>query len=614
MPNSVELVVKVLADVSAANTSFTSMGKNLSAVLGLGAAGGASVAVIQASADFQSSMAKIQQAYNSADFAPGTANYSTAADKVLALSSAMATNFEDVAASMAQAAKVTDQYGNKLPTDKVNEFVDSNLRLKASSQGGIDALTSGRDMAMFTKMFSSQDYAGTGSAIAALTTQHPQSEETLWQAAIGIAQLGAPMGVSMSQALGIGNYLSDVGGGGTQGGASIGRMLLRMDTSADTVLDPQAKYADEQKRRTAQERLDDLQTSLKEGEAKHAEMFGQHGLKTQYRRHPSEVMAEEDRLAKLRRDITDQQSNIAHENDPERSWPRGKMNLPEMARTAGQTAEAYAELFKANPIEALLDFTRGIHALPASERGAAETKAGIVNVRDQKTIDLLSDQPASVDRMIGMAEDQFKTKTALDQISNVGLNTTNAHLEDLHNALRGGVVTAGEPARQAADKGIQDVRELITSGNWGKLESMVGEAATKFDALSGVLGPVGNVLGAGLLPALAIIAKGGGLAALGGAAGSIAAGAGGAAVAGGLAYVQIDEMRAEWDRLNAARQSVGAPPITMNIGDIIHHGGTPEEMFEAVKQQLITAWKTAMSGTPVNGAMGGSYTMGSAPR
>jgi hypothetical protein len=74
-----------------------------------------------------------------------------------------------------------------------------------------------------------------------------------------------------------------------------------------------------------QERLDDLQTSLKEAEARHKEMYGQNGLKTQYRKHPSEVMAADDRLAKLQRDIEDQKANIAHENDPNRSGPRGTM-------------------------------------------------------------------------------------------------------------------------------------------------------------------------------------------------------------------------------------------------------------------------------------------------
>jgi hypothetical protein len=61
---------------------------------------------------------------------------------------------------MVQAAKVTDEYGNKLPTAKVLEFVDANLRLKAASQDGMDALTSGQNMAMFDKTFSSQDYKG----------------------------------------------------------------------------------------------------------------------------------------------------------------------------------------------------------------------------------------------------------------------------------------------------------------------------------------------------------------------------------------------------------------------------------------------------------------------
>src|SRR6266702_1069751 len=105
------------------------------------------------------------------------------------LTSTLATTFAEVAASMAQASKVTDEFGNKLPVGKVNEFVEANLRLKASSQDTIDALTSGQHMAMLNKMYSSTDYKGTASMVAALSTQHPQDEETLWQAAIGIGQV-----------------------------------------------------------------------------------------------------------------------------------------------------------------------------------------------------------------------------------------------------------------------------------------------------------------------------------------------------------------------------------------------------------------------------------------
>ena len=104
-------------------------------------------------------------------------------------------------------------------------------------------------------------------------------------------------------------------------------------------------------------------------------------------------MGADDQIARLKRDIADQKENIAHGNDPERSWVKGKMNMAEMAKIAGHYATDYANLFKENPVEALLAFTRELHELPKAQRAAAESKAGIVKVRDIKTINALAAEP-----------------------------------------------------------------------------------------------------------------------------------------------------------------------------------------------------------------------------
>lgn len=665
--NDVTLLIKVLADTSSANVSFTGLGDNIGKVLGMGAAGSASGAIVQASADFQSAMSKVQQAYNNVDFAPGTQNYIDATNKVLELSGTMATRFEDVAASMAQGAKITDEFGNKLPISKVNEFVDASLRLKASSQDSVDALASGQHMAMIDKMFSSQDYKGTASMVAALSTQHPQDEETLWQAAIGISQTGAPLGVTMPQAFGVGNYLSDVGGGGMTGGVSIGRMLLRMDTSADQVLNPDSKYADVRKNRDAQEKLDDLQSSLAVAQQRQSQMYGQHGLKTAYQRDPAAVMASENEIAKLNREIADQQENIAHENDPNRSRPRGTMNMTEMAKTAGMDPTAYADLFKSNPIDALLDFTEGLHKLAATDRGAALTKAGITLSKDQKTLELLSDQPESVRRMIGIAQGEQDNPTAIDQISNVGLGTANAHLQDLANMTRAGVVQAGQPELATADKGIQGAMSLIASGNWADLEKNLSESASKFDLLNtsmSTLQPVFAVLGPALgfvLPGiLGNMMRGNGMSPGNGpptpgapedwsAADLERIRNGGlgqkpvstlesglrtaqALALSAVSAVGLYELNKDvigngtfGERLSTLLTGQGAnngmfsmaAPIDAAASGVTHTGdviintsGDIEKKAEEIKQSLIehwtTAWNAAKSGTPVSGSMGGN--------
>jgi hypothetical protein len=621
MANQADLLIRVLADTTSAHASFGSMGTALAAALGMGAAGGAGVMLAKLGSDVQSSMAKVQQAYNNVDFAPGTQGYIDATNTVMKMSGTLATNFEEIAASMAQASKVTDEYGNKLPTSKIDEFVEANLRLKASSQDSIDALTSGQNMAMLSKMYSSTDYKGTASMVAALTTQHPQSEATLWQAALGIGRIGAPLGVTEAQALGVGNYLSDVGAGGERGGASIGRMLLRMDTSADAVLNPESRYAEVKQKRDASEKLDDLQESLAEAEAKRSEMYGQHGLKKEYRQHPSEVMAANARIAKLQREIADQAEDITHLNDPERSWPRGKMNMPEMAKTAGMDATAYAELFRANPIDALLAFTSGMHDLDKTQRGAAMTKAGVIQTKDQATLSVLSDQPKSVRRMIALAEGEQANPTAIDTISNIGLGTTESKFKNMAGTARAMIAAdAGERGRAVADAGITRVQSLIESGNWSELEKKIGDAAGKFDMLNNVLNApgVGPVLtGFGMAVGAKVLAGGGvaGVAGVAGAAGGVLAGGAGALAALGLgvALPGLAATKDSLDKLNEGRAMVGLPPITVNLGDI-HADAGLDAVVAAVTAQLTTAWKTAMQTKPVSGAMAGNYATGSGPR
>jgi hypothetical protein len=426
MTSSADLVIRILADTSNADAGVSRLSGTLGKALGIGAIGAAGGIAIDAAMDIQSAMARIQTAYNSVDFAPGTAKYSAAKDQLLKDSTELATSFSDLSDVYSQGARFVDDFGNKLPTDKVNEYVDTMVRLSKVSTDALSATDIGQRVDVFEKLFGQTNFANVGAAVSAESGIHNQGEAPMLDTAISIAQYGADMGVSQAQALGIGNYLTDLKAGGQQGGASIGRMLLRMDTSADKVLDPEARYADEQKKRGAQERLDDLQTSLKEAEARHREMYGQHGLKTAYKRNPEAVMAADDQIAKLKRDIEDQKLNIAHENDPNRSQPKGQMNVAEMAKTAGMDSTVYAQLFKDNPMEALLDFTRGLHQLPASERGAAETRAGITNVRDQKTINTLSDRPDVAADYIARAQDQLDNPTDLASRSAPNLSTTSA--------------------------------------------------------------------------------------------------------------------------------------------------------------------------------------------
>jgi len=551
MSGTVDLIIRVLGDVKDAD-----------------------LAALKISRDFQTAMANVQIAVNKVDFAPNTDAYKVANDQIIKDTVALSSSFEDVATVYAQGTKFLDEFGNRLPTDKVNEYTDTMLRLSKVSADAMDPKTIGQRLDVFEKLFDQTNFAQVGAASAALAGVHNLGEDTLLQAMNAIAVGAAPLGARQEQVMGLANTLSDVGKGGQVGGSSITRMLLRMDTASDAQLDPESKYATVKKNRDAQERLDDLRTSLREAEASRSEMYGQHGLKTQYQRNPEAVMASDDRIAKLNRDIADQQENILHENDPNRSRARGVMNISEMAKTAGMTADAFAELDKADPVEALTRFVEGLHKLPTTEVGAAETRAGLTNARDVITIDALAPRPEVLRANTAMAAAQLhnlppggigpnmdESPNALITRSDIALSTANAHLEAADAAGKAAQAIAAAAERDKIDEAIVIGLDEVKDKGFGPFEQALNEAAERLKALDW------QRIAAGAIPG------------------------------GGVVQAGVD---------------VGGKLI--HYGDvIINHPDAIQAHAEQVKQDVIAmmtaAWNAAGSAAAVPSSIGGNYSI-----
>lgn len=613
MASSVDLVVRVLADTSQAGRAFEGLSGNVGKALGIGAGAAAAAAVANATTEAaikqQSAMARIQASYNNADFAPGTAAYTSAVSEIINQSQTLATSVEDVAGVHSQAARFIDDFGNRLPTDKLTEYTETALRLSKISTDNLSPEDLGARLDVFEKLSGQTNFGAVGGAIAASSSIHNQGEGPMLDSAIAILQSGAALGVNQGQALGIGNFLTDLGSGGQRGGASIGRLLLRQDASADDVLDPTVSAGKAKSAREAQEHLDDLQTSLREAEASRAQMFGQHGLKTQFQRNPESVMASEDRIAKLNREIEDSKADQATAAAAATQTKRGGLNVTAMAGTAGMDPTEFAQLVKSNPIEALTSFTRGLHGLDESQRGAAERAAGLTNVKDIQTIDLLQSRPDVLAQQIQTAQNQLNDPTALKSMSDVILGTTASKVADV-SALRQNVAaSAGEGPRQGLDS-LDDM--ILKLGKDAQdSSSPVGEVVAGLAGLGGVVGTIAPILAP--FAAQRLFAGGGAAGAAAGGGGGAAAGIGGllaggagAAAAGGLAFLQVQDMRNSLDALNNARQGQGLAPVQVNIGDIVHQGGSPQEMLDHVIAAVKVAWSTAMTTTPVAGPLGGN--------
>lgn len=618
MASSVDLVVRVLADTSQAGRAFEGLSGNIGKALGIGAGAAAAGTIVKASADAataqQAAMAQIVASYNSADFRPGTASYVGATNEIIQQSQTLATSFDDVAAVHNQAARFVDDFGKKLPADEVASYTDTVLKLSKISLDNLAPTDIESRLATIAKLSNQSNFTELGNAVAASSSVHSQGEGPMLDSAIAILQSGGALGVSQAQALGLGNFLTDLGSGGQRGGTSIGRLLLRQNTAADEELNPAVAAGKARTARDAQEHLDDLQTSLKEAEASQAQMFGQHGLKTQFKKNPEAMMASEDRIAKLNREIADSKADIATAASVEAQTRKGQLNITAMAKTAGMSPTDFATLAKSDPIGALTAFTTGLHGLDKTQRGAAETAAGINLSKDVQTINLLQSRPDVLSKQIETAQGQLDNPTQLNQMAQVVLDTTQAKNEDVANMRTNVLAAGGEGPRQGLDALDDTILKLGTDAQ--NSSGPMGQLVGGLDGLGGVLGTLGPFIG----PLIAAKMMGGGAATAAttagtGAASTVAeaagvggllAGGAGAAAAGGLGFLQIEDMKNSLDALNNARSAVGLPTINIDMGGVIAQGGSPDEMFNHMTAQLKVAWDTAMSTTPVSGPLGGN--------
>lgn len=622
MAGPAQLLIEVLADVSKAESAFASFGGNIGKILGIGAGGAALAAATavttKAAIDQQSAMAKIQASYNDVDFQPGTEAYKTAVDQIVNQSQTLATSFDDVAAVHNQAARFIDDFGKRLSPEQVEEYTSSVLKLSKVSLDNLSPEDIERKIATFEKLSNNTNFGPVSNAVAASTSIHSAGEGPMLDSAIAILQSGGPLGVNQGQALGLANYLTDLGQGGQRGGTSLGRILMRQDSAARDELDPEVSAGKAKRARDAQEHIDDLQTSLKQAEAQQAQMYGQHGLKTQYRKNPVAMMESEDRIAKLNREIADSKADQLTDASLEAN-KRGQYSVRAMAKTAGMDPQAYAQLSRDNPVEALLSFTRGLHDMPATERAAAIEAAGINESKDRQTIGLLQDRPDVIAEQIATAQDQLDHPTALNPMAQTVLDTTASKSADVVNMQQNNNARMGEPARQGLD--AFDDWILKIGHDAADQSTPVGQLAAGLSGLGGVVGAIAPFVlpyvamrglgarGAGAAAGAAgAAAEGGtsGTASLVAGAGGLLAGGLGAAAAGGVAYLQINQMSQSLDALNNARQQQGLAPINVNIGDIVSQGGSPDEVLQHVIDQVTAAWHTAMSTTPVSGAVGGN--------
>lgn len=628
---SSDLIIRVLADTGDAATNVNNLISSLGKLAGVGVGAGVAGGIVEASMKVQDAMARVQTAYNSADFAPGTAKFQAAQNSIQQFSETTATSFADAATVYAQGVRFIDDAGKRLDPSQLDAYTETMLKLSKISTDQLSPEGIGQQVDILAKLFGTSDFSTLGAEIAKLSTMHNQGEGPGLDAAIAIGQVGADIGVSQQQSLALGNYLADLGLGGQMGGSSVGRILQRTGNGIDQ-LDPEQAYKDLKAQRDAGEKLDDLQNQLAVAEKRRASMYGQHGLKTAYKRDPAAVMAADNEIAKLQREISDTQQDNEHLT-PSKSGSTSAANISAMAGLLGIAPGDFASQFQNDPISALLQWTHALGQLPESERLSAMTKAfgtrgGAVNVRDQKIIEALAnpDRQATLQSYLDAANGQASAPTALNTLAEIPLSTTSSKVTDVSNAAFGAAAAAGNGPREAIDGLTQKVLDNTTAVD--KLDQtlagngLLGTITT--GVISGVSAAVPIVIGTVLARGVAGVAGARGVAGVAGgisAGTAIAGGAGAALLAAlgmsagavklGLDNPALTNYVAQGDSAYTNGSKMPSQ-ITVNVGDV--HAHTLQDVLDAVKAQLTAAWTAASASHPVSGQVGGNFVSGQGPR
>src|SRR5579859_6567555 len=148
MAGSADLVIRVLADTSSATGQLSSLSGTLGKVLGVGAAGLAGGALVQAASDWQEAMARIAIAYNDTSFAAGNARFEEVQTFLRDLSTQLPTTASDLASIYEVAARYAPD-----STTKAEQFTQAVADLVNVSRDLNDPSGTAQDLAKFLRIF-----------------------------------------------------------------------------------------------------------------------------------------------------------------------------------------------------------------------------------------------------------------------------------------------------------------------------------------------------------------------------------------------------------------------------------------------------------------------------
>ncbi|MDN3145662.1 phage tail tape measure protein [Enterococcus faecalis] len=369
---------------------------------------------------------------------------------------------------IAKVAEAAGQLGIK--TDKVVGFTKTMIDMGESTNMSADtAATSLARFANITQM--SQDkFSNLGSAIVDLGNNLATTESEITEMGLRLAGAGKQIGMTEGDIVGFAAALSSVGIEAEAGGSAFSRLMVQMQLATETGVEAFAPL----KQAVAEQGVswESFVHAVNWGGKELTAVSKQMGIPTS-------------ELKKMYKEAS-----------------KASGSLEDFANVTGRTSEEFAQLFKSNPSQALIEFIQGLK--DSEKHGISAIKVlddmGITEVRLRDSLLRAANASDVFEGTVKRGNEAFNENTALAEEAGKRYGTTESQLKILRGQLNDVAITFGGPLVAALNSAISAAKPMIEAlanmaEAFASADPKTQEFILKMAALAASAGPVLKVFG-----------------------------------------------------------------------------------------------------------------------
>lgn len=369
---------------------------------------------------------------------------------------------------IAKVAEAAGQLGIK--TDKVVGFTKTMIDMGESTNMSADtAATSLARFANITQM--SQDkFSNLGSAIVDLGNNLATTESEITEMGLRLAGAGKQIGMTEGDIVGFAAALSSVGIEAEAGGSAFSKLMVQMQLATETGVEAFAPL----KQAVAEQGVswESFVHAVNWGGKELTAVSKQMGIPTS-------------ELKKMYKEAS-----------------KASGSLEDFANVTGRTSEEFAQLFKSNPSQALIEFIQGLK--DSEKHGISAIKVlddmGITEVRLRDSLLRAANASDVFEGAVKRGNEAFNENTALAEEAGKRYGTTESQLKILRGQLNDVAITFGGPLVAALNSAISAAKPMIEAlanmaEAFASADPKTQEFILKMAALAASAGPVLKVFG-----------------------------------------------------------------------------------------------------------------------